>query len=151
MPDPLWLSNRFWKIAEASKHALEIRRIRQSRWDTQNPATPPMTRSIASPHTLSRMNDGARIPLYDFANRGIRSLVDRASGIGRRSIDSLKTACKTSRTTITTVILQLYIEGEELGAPLFTPWTIKDQNMATSCNTRKWFLLVKDMLGGMIV
>ncbi|KAG0133386.1 hypothetical protein HOY82DRAFT_669079 [Tuber indicum] len=103
------------------------------------------------PKLSSPNNDGARAPHYDLAKKSVQSAVDKAARIRRISIASLKRVCRARPTKIISAILPLDVEEEEMGAPLFKPWTIGDQSIATYRNPRKWFLFIKDRLGGMIV
>ncbi|KAG0133438.1 hypothetical protein HOY82DRAFT_538258 [Tuber indicum] len=110
---------------------------------------PNVTRAHAKPRYIPRHsfhqvptlpspnNDGAHAPHYDLAPKRVQSAVDNAARIRRIRIGSLKRVCRARRTKTTTAIFPVDVDEYEIGAPLFKPWTIGDQSVATYHNPSK--------------
>lgn len=128
--------------------------------DREIPSIPVEVDSIMNAHTLPRekmidpfqhehgatvtpSDSRIRALLYELALNRIQSGVDKAAGIRRRSLDSLRSDCEVRRSKSATILLLPDIEEAE-GVPLFRPWTIGDQSIGKFRNPRMWVSIVKN-------
>ncbi|PWW75420.1 hypothetical protein C7212DRAFT_364590 [Tuber magnatum] len=100
--------------------------------------------------TFSQVQDSRRPPLYEVTLNTFQSAVYKADSIRRSSFDTLKRVCRVRPAKTAALIHQPGIEEDE-GVPLFRPWTIGEQSIATYRNPRKWVSFVGSKLKGMMV